>query len=61
MDEPEFYHLLDNDGIADDIHQFKLREWRTTTIIPAPRSPRWADPYEGLLAKKQPASLSPKS
>src|SRR5204863_1795323 len=64
VDEQEFYQLLDKDGIADDIHLFndKLREWEDYYNYHRPHGALAGQtPYERLLAKKQPASVSPKS
>src|SRR5882762_1213589 len=64
VDEQEFYQLLDKDGIADDIHLFndKLREWEDYYNYHRPHGALDGQtPYERLLAKKDPASVSPKS
>ena len=64
VDEQEFYQLLDKDGIADDIHLFndKLREWEDYYNYHRPHGALAGQtPYERLLAKKEPASVSPKS
>ncbi len=64
VDEQEFYQLLDKDGIADDIHLFndKLREWEDYYNYHRPHGALDGQtPYERLLAKKEPASVSPKS
>ena len=64
VDEQEFYQLLDKDGIADDIHLFndKLRQWEDYYNYHRPHGALDAQtPYELLLAKKEPASVSPKS
>jgi transposase InsO family protein len=64
VDEQEFYQLLDKDGIADDIHLFndKLREWEDYYNYHRPHGAlEGQTPYERLLAKKKPASVSPKS
>jgi transposase InsO family protein len=64
VDQQEFYQLLDKDGIADDIHLFndKLREWEDYYNYHRPHGALDGQtPYERLLAKKKPASVSPKS
>jgi transposase InsO family protein len=64
VDEHEFYQLLDKDGIADDIRLFndKLREWEDYYNYHRPHGALDGQtPYERLLAKKKPASVSPKS
>ncbi len=51
-------------GIADDIHLFndKLREWENYYNYHRPHGALDGQtPYERLLAKKDPASVSPKS
>jgi transposase InsO family protein len=63
VDEPEFYQLLDKDGIADDIHLFndKLREWEDYYNYHRPHGALDGQtPYERLLAKTA-ASVSPAS
>ena len=64
VDDQEFYQLLDKDGIGDDIHLFndKLREWEDYYNYHRPHGALDGQtPYERLLAKKDPASVSPKS
>jgi transposase InsO family protein len=64
VDEQEFYQLLDKGGIADDIRLFneKLREWEDYYNYHRPHGGLDGQtPYERLLAKKDPASVSPKS
>jgi transposase InsO family protein len=55
VDEQEFYQLLDQDGIGDDIHLFndKLREWgRLLQLPPAPRRPRRANALRAAPGEK---------
>jgi transposase InsO family protein len=55
---------MDKDGIADDIHLFndKLREWEDYYNYHRPHGALDGQtPYERLLAKKVPATMSPKS
>ena len=64
VDEQEFYQLLDKDGISDDIRLFndKLREWEDYYNYHRPHGALDGQiPYERLLAKKEPVSVSPKS
>jgi transposase InsO family protein len=64
VDEQEFYQLLDKDGVSDNIHLFnsKLREWEDYYNYHRPHGALDGQtPYERLLAKKPPASMSPKS
>jgi transposase InsO family protein len=64
VDEQEFYQLLDKDGVTDNIHLFndKLREWEDYYNYHRPHGALDGQtPYERLLAKKRPASMSPKS
>jgi transposase InsO family protein len=54
VDEQEFYQLLDQDGISDDIHLFneKLREWEDYYNYHRPHGALGGQtPYERLLAK----------
>jgi transposase InsO family protein len=63
VDAEEFYQLLDQDGIADDIHLFndKLRQWEDYYNYHRPHGALDGQtPYERLLAKTN-ASLSPTS
>ena len=63
VDDQEFYQLLDQDGIADDIHLFndKLREWEDYYNYHRPHAALDGQtPYERLLAKTS-ASLLPTS
>ena len=63
VDDQEFYQLLDNDGIADDIHLFneKLREWEDYYNYHRPHAALDGQtPYERLLAKTR-AGLLPTS
>jgi transposase InsO family protein len=64
VDEQEFYQLLDKNGVTDDIQLFnhKLREWEDYYNYHRPHGALDGQtPYERLLAKKRPASMSPKS
>ena len=63
VDDQEFYQLLDQDGISDDIHLFneKLREWEDYYNYHRPHGALDGQtPYERLLAKSR-AEVSPKS
>ena len=63
VDDQEFYQLLDQDGISDDIHLFneKLREWEDYYNYHRPhRALSGQTPYERLLAKTR-AEVSPGS
>ncbi len=63
VDDQEFYQLLDQDGIADDIHLFNetLREWEDYYNYHRPHGALDGQtPYERLLAKTQ-AGVLPKS
>ena len=63
VDDQEFYQLLDQDGISDDIHLFneKLREWEDYYNYHRPHGALDGQtPYERLLAKTR-AGVSPKS
>jgi transposase InsO family protein len=54
VDDQEFYQLLDQDGISDDIHLFndKLREWENYYNYDRPHAALDGQtPYERLLAK----------
>ena len=54
VDDQEFYQLLDQDGISDDIHLFneKLREWEEYYNYHRPHGALDGQtPYERLLAK----------
>jgi transposase InsO family protein len=63
VDDEEFYQLLDQDGISDDIHLFneKLREWEDYYNYHRPHGGLGGQtPYERLLAKTR-AEVSPGS
>jgi transposase InsO family protein len=63
VDDQEFYQLLDQDGISDDIHLFneKLREWEDYYNYHRPHGALDGQtPYERLLAKTR-AEPSPKA
>jgi len=63
VDDQEFYQLLDQDGISDDIHLFneKLREWEDYYNYHRPHGALGGEtPYERLLAKTR-AEVSPGS
>ncbi len=63
VDDQEFYQLLDQDGISDDIHLFneKLREWEDYYNYHRPHGALGGQtPYERLLAKTR-AEVSPGS
>ena len=63
VDEQEFYQLLDQDGISDDIHLFneKLREWEDYYNYHRPHGALDGQtPYERLVAKTR-AGVSPAS
>ena len=54
VDDQEFYQLLDQDGISDDIHLFNEKLWNgriTTTIIG--RTGRQANPLRAASAKRR--------
>ena len=56
VDDQEFYQLLDQDGIRDDIHLFnqKLREWEDYYNYHRPHGALSGQtPYERLLAKTE--------
>jgi hypothetical protein len=61
VDDQEFYQLLDQDGISDDIHLFneKLREWDYNYHRPH-GAVAGQTPYERLIAKMR-AGTSPAS
>jgi transposase InsO family protein len=63
VDDEEFYQLLDQGGISDDIHLFneKLREWEDYYNYHRPHGALGGQtPYERLLAKTR-AEVSPGS
>jgi transposase InsO family protein len=63
VDDQEFYQLLDQDGISDDIHLFndKLREWEDYYNYHRPHGALSGQtPYERLLEKTR-AEVSPGS
>jgi len=63
VDDEEFYQLLDQGGISDDIHLFneKLREWEDYYNYHRPHGALDGQtPYERLLAKTR-AEVSPGS
>src|SRR5262245_6600833 len=63
VDDQEFYQLLDQDGITDDIHLFneKLREWEDYYNYHRPHAALDGQtPYERLVAKTRAGAL-PKS
>jgi transposase InsO family protein len=63
VDDQEFYQLLDQDGISDDIHLFneKLREWEDYYNYHRPHGALGGQtPYERLLARTR-AEVSPGS
>ena len=63
VDDQEFYQLLDQDGITDDIHLFneKLREWEDYYNYHRPHGALDGQtPYERLVAKTR-AGVSPAS
>jgi transposase InsO family protein len=63
VDDEEFYQLLDQGGISDDIHLFneKLREWEDYYNYHRPHGALGGQtPYERLLAKTR-AGVSPGS
>jgi transposase InsO family protein len=63
VDDEEFYQLLDQGGISDDIHLFneKLREWEDYYNYHRPHGGLGGQtPYERLLAKTR-AEVSPGS
>ena len=60
VDDQEFYQLLDQDGISDDIHLFneKLREWEDYYNYHRPHGALGGQtPYERLLAKTRAEEL----
>jgi len=60
IDDQEFYQLLDQDGITDDIHLFneKLREWEDYYNYHRPHGAlQGQTPYERLVAKTKARSL----
>jgi transposase InsO family protein len=60
VDDQEFYQLLDQDGITDDIHLFneKLREWEDYYNYHRPHGALDGQtPYERLVAKTRAAVL----
>src|SRR4051812_4247555 len=63
VDDQEFYQLLDQNGVSDDIHLFneKLREWEDYDNYQRPHGALDGQtPYERLLAKTK-AGVSPTS
>jgi len=63
IDDQEFYQLLDQDGITDDIHLFneKLREWEDYYNYHRPHGALDGQtPYERLLSKTK-AGMAPAS
>jgi transposase InsO family protein len=63
IDDQEFYHLLDQGGVTDDIHLFneKLREWEDYYNYHRPHGALDGQtPYERLLSKTR-AQVSPTS
>jgi transposase InsO family protein len=63
IDDQEFYQLLDQDGVTDDIHLFneKLREWEDYYNYHRPHGALDGQtPYERLLSKTR-AQVSPTS
>jgi transposase InsO family protein len=63
VDDQEFYQLLDQSGVSDDIHLFndKLREWEDYYNYHRPHGGLGGQtPYERLLAKTR-AGVSPTS
>lgn len=60
VDDQEFYQLLDQDGVSDDIHLFneKLREWEDYYNYHRPHGALDGQtPYERLVAKTRAGSL----
>jgi transposase InsO family protein len=60
VDDEEFYQLLDQDGVSDDIHLFneKLREWEDYYNYHRPHGALDGQtPYERLLAKTRAEEL----
>src|SRR6185436_655640 len=60
VEQQEFYQLLDNAGITDEIRLFndKLREWEDYYNYDRPHGGlKGQTPYERLLAKKHPARV----
>ena len=63
VDDQEFYQLLDQGGVSDDIHLFneKLREWEDYYNYHRPHGALAGQtPYERLVAKTK-AGVSPRS
>jgi transposase InsO family protein len=63
VDNQEFYHLLEQNGVSDDIHLFneKLREWENYYNYRRPHIALGGQtPYERLLAKTS-AKTSPRA
>jgi transposase InsO family protein len=63
VDDQEFYQLLDQGGVSDDIHLFneKLREWEDYYNYHRPHGAlEGQTPYERLIAKTR-AGASPTS
>lgn len=63
VDDQEFYQLLDQEGVSDNIHLFneKLREWEDYYNYHRPHGAlEGQTPYERLIAKTR-ASVSPAS
>jgi len=63
IDDQEFYQLLDQDGVTDDIHLFneKLREWEDYYNYHRPHGALDGQtPYERLISKTR-AQVSPTS
>ena len=62
VDDQEFYELLDQGGITDDIHLFndKLREWEDYYNYHRPHGALGQTPYERLVEKTR-AGVSARS